>query len=100
MASNKANRRKYEEVLAVVCQELAQWDPYSLLAEGAPPDEFQAEAAALVPLLLRARSSAEASLAVSQVFSKSFGESDFDQSQCDEVGLRLHAALMAHGHIE
>jgi hypothetical protein len=100
MASNKAARREYEAALSVVQSVLASWDPYCLLEEGAPADEFEAEASALVPRLLRGASSEDAAMAVSEVFSKAFGSSEFSSAECAAVGERLYVALIASGHIK
>ena len=83
----------YERACRVAKEVIDGWDPYSLLSGGAPCDEYEGEAASLVRHVPGMNSSEDATRAVSQVFSESFGAEDFQPDRCREVGARLFAAL-------
>ena len=83
----------YERACRVAKQVIDGWDPYSLLSGGAPRDEYEGEAAALVRHVPRMNSPDDATRAVSAVFSESFRADDFQPERCREVGARLFAAL-------
>ena len=73
------------------------WDPYGLLADGAPLDEFDREIASIVAQIPRISSVMDATLAVSRVFSSSFQADLFKPEHCVEIGKRLHQDLYEHG---
>jgi hypothetical protein len=87
----------YEQALSVVRGVIREWDPYSLLAGGAPNDEFDHQVAQLVARSRKIESPADATRAVSEVFSESFDAADFPLGSCAHVGERLFAALSAAG---
>jgi len=87
----------YERAVAVVRGVLHEWDPYALLAGGAPADEFDHEVAQLVARSRGMESRADAARAVSEVFSESFEARHFTLESCTDVGNRLFAALSAAG---
>ena len=96
-ASNRAARQLYATALSEVRGIITAWDPYELIAGGAPTDEFDGEISALLPLLRNAHSSDDASLAVSKVFSKAFHPHDFVPEKCAMVGEQLYRALVKSG---
>jgi hypothetical protein len=81
----------------VVRRAIHDWDPYELLANGAPPDEFDREIASIVAQIPRISSGMDATLAVSRVFSSSFQADLFKPEHCVEVGKRLYEDLNARG---
>jgi len=83
----------YEQALSVVRGVIHEWDPYALLAGGAPTDEFDHQVAQLVARSRGVQSPADATRAVSEVFSESFGATDFPPESCADVGRRLFSAL-------
>ncbi len=87
----------YKRALEVVGSVVREWDPYGLLAGGAPADEFDSEIAAVVTQLPRIKMEKEAVLALSRIFSSAFEAERFTPEQCTEAGKRLFAALSANG---
>jgi Domain of unknown function (DUF1871) len=90
---------RYKELLALVGKVIADWDPYGLLAGGAPDDEFSSEIASVAAQVPRIKSSTDAAHAVSRVFSSSFDPEEFELTSCYGVGHHLFAALVADGFI-
>ena len=91
------NRNDYEKAIGVVGAFIREWDPYSLIEEGAPDDEFDAEIAKLVTYIPRIRFAADAAQAMSEVFSTAFEAELFSATQCAEPGEALFARLVAAG---
>ena|SRR5579872_5216744 len=94
---NAAGRAKYEEMWDITAAVIQQWDPYRLLGEGAPTDEFDHEIASVVAEIPRIHSAADAASAVSRVFSSSFEPQYFSVDACAEVGEKLFSALSDRG---
>ena len=94
-------KTKTDYVLAcrVVKTVIDEWDPYALLAQGAPADEFNREVAALVPHIRHIRGIEDAAQAVSHVFSAAFEAQDFGVEACRPVGSRLFDALVTAGFL-
>ena len=86
-------RADYETAIEVVGSVINAWDPYSLLASGAPRDEFDAEIARLVTRVPHIRSPDDAVREISSVFSAAFEREYFTVPDCAEVGTRLFARL-------
>jgi hypothetical protein len=93
----RKKKEEYKEALDVVGQVIRTWDPYGLLATGAPSDEFDGEIAAVVRQLDRINSPGDAAAAISRVFASSFVARDFTPPDCGDVGEHLYAALIAQG---
>ena len=93
-------RRDYKLALSVVTEVINAWDPYGLLALGAPNDEFESEIASVVSQVPRVKSKRDATLAISRVFSSAFDRETFNSERCAEVGDKLYAALEKNGLIE
>jgi hypothetical protein len=89
-------RHDYKVALDTVGAVVRAWDPYNLLAGGAPQDEFDGELAKLATHIPHIHSAADATQAVSIVFSKAFG-SEFAPVSCAEVGEKLFNALAEAG---
>ena len=87
----------YDRLLSVIGEVIRDWDPYALLAGGAPRTEFDDEIARLAPRLHGVSSAEEATRAVVEVFSAQFGAADFGSDQCEDVGQRLFTALREAG---
>ena len=77
-----------------------RWDPYSLLASGAPPYEFEPAAASVVRHIPRMHSAADAAEALAEVFSERFEPEYFQRDHCLEVGRELFDALTTAGIID
>ncbi|REJ74036.1 MAG: DUF1871 family protein [Acidobacteria bacterium] len=87
----------YERALSIARLVLRSWDPYSLVAGGAPADEFDSEAAELVRHARTFRSAEDAVRAVSAVFSRSFDARGFEEESCGRPGRMLFQELRAAG---
>ena len=70
-------RADHDHALSITREVLREWDPYSLVAGGAPYGEFDSEAAEFVTLIPQIHSAADAAAALSQVFSAAFTPADF-----------------------
>ena len=95
----KLGKTQHRELLTVVTRVIAEWDPYALLAGGAPRDEFDAEIASVATQVPRIKSATDAAYIVSRVFSSSFEPAPFTPEACAQVGKRLFAELQAHGFV-
>jgi hypothetical protein len=90
-------KAKYKLAIQVVGTVVREWDPYSLFASGCPTDEFDSEIASVVAHLPRIKSEKDATLALSRVFSSAFSPDQFTADDCAPTGVKLFAALSAHG---
>lgn len=96
-AATKMKKAAYKRALAVVGLVVREWDPYALIAGGAPADEFDSEIAAVVTQIPRIKTEKEAALALSRVFSSAFEACHFTPEKCTDAGRKLFAALVANG---
>jgi hypothetical protein len=87
------SKADYYRAIAAVRDVISQWDPYSLLAGGAPADEFESEVRSIVAQIPRIRSAHDASYAISRVFSSAFEPRSFKPEDCAEVGGMLFRTL-------
>ncbi len=86
---------------AVVRDVIHEWDPYLLLAGGAPNDEFDSEIRSIVKQIPRIGSANDAAGAVSRVFMSAFSnDARFSTENCAAVGAKLYAALEENGLVE
>jgi len=86
-------RSDYDSAIDIVRAVITAWDPYSLLASGAPRNEFDVEVALLVTRIPHIRSAAEASREVAAAFSHYFNPEEFSVGSCSEVGAKLFDEL-------
>lgn len=89
-----------EKIFDAVRSVVNEWDPYDLLASGAPDDEFGSEISAVVRQLDRIHSPRDASHVISRVFSSSFEPELFQVEHCQSVGERLYSVLVERDIIE
>ena len=87
-------RDDHDNATSVVGAVIRGWDPYSLLANGAPDDEFDSEIASVAAQIPRIASRNYAMHAVSRVFSSAFNPDTFAPEHCSDVGHQLYAALV------
>jgi hypothetical protein len=85
--------RDYRKAIEIVRAEISAWDPYALLAGGAPVDEFDAEVSEIVAGLAGTRTAGELASLVANVFRASFDDSSFDVATCSDVASRIMRAL-------
>ncbi len=84
-----------QRAYAIVTEIVNEWDPYGLLAMGAPPDEFGPEIADVVARLPEVTSATEGARVLSEVFGRWFHPEDFPIEGCTEPGYALYLALQA-----
>ncbi len=77
-----------------------KWDPYSLLAHGAPEDEWDSEIDMVLAKVPAIRSQLDARRAVFEVFSSQFGSHDFTMENCSSYGDELFRALERLGMVD
>lgn len=99
-ADRKVGKRHYQELFALVAAVIREWDPYSLLAGGAPSDEFDAEIASVTAQVSRIGSPTDAAHVISRVFSSSFEAERFSPEVCRAVGETLYLKLRDQGVVE
>ena len=97
--SHKTQKAEYRELLAVVAQVVAEWDPHALLDSGAPLDEFAHEVALIAAQVPRVKSAGEAAEVIAEVFSAAFDPKSFGVEVCAAVGEHLFAELKQNGFI-
>ncbi|MBK7951766.1 MAG: DUF1871 family protein [Deltaproteobacteria bacterium] len=83
----------YNQAFALVREVISEWDPYCLLASGAPKDEFDHEIAELVGSIPRIRSESGAAQAISAIFGRAFDPVSFSPESCADVGRQLFDRL-------
>ncbi|MHC4147011.1 MAG: hypothetical protein ACYSWW_22715 [Planctomycetota bacterium] len=76
-----------------------EWDPYSLLRQGCPSDEFADPASLVVCHIPQMGSVDDAIYVISQVFSKEFEPEYFRPEHCKEVGTKLYRTLQDEGFL-
>ncbi len=90
------SKAEYKQAMRMVRSVIATWDPYSLLAGGAPSDEFDHEVAILVTRIGHIDSASSAAKLFAEVFSAQF-DSTFDAGACAAPGERLFQELREAG---
>jgi hypothetical protein len=84
-------------IVEAVRSVVVEWDPYALLAQGAPPDEFNNEIHAVARRIERIGSPNDAIQVLSQIFSAYFQPEYFRPEDCQEAGEQLYRVLQARG---
>lgn len=97
--NHKSQKAEYRELLAIVARVVADWDPYALLENGAPSDEFAHEVALVAAQVPGVKSASDAVRVISEVFSSAFESKSFGANTCDVVGERLFAELKESGFV-
>lgn len=97
--ATKLEKAAYKRALEIVGSVVREWDPYGLIAGGAPKYEFDSEIAAVVTQIPRIKTEKEAAVALSRVFSSAFEAFHFEPEHCTEAGKKLFAALSASGFV-
>ena len=83
----------WNQVERVVRQIIHEWDPYHLLASGAPEDEWDYEISKIAGRINQVTSPVSAAAIISGVFTLAFQLEGFSPQDCAEVGRRLFDAL-------
>ena len=76
---------------------IREWDPYRLLTNESPRDEFDSEISSVVAQTSRIHSASDAAHAVSRVFSSSFEPELFTPNACSDIGAQLFRRLQERG---
>jgi hypothetical protein len=101
MGSSMEDRRSVEVQVAkatgVVRRAVHEWDPYGLLAMGAPGDEWDSEILRLVGEVPQINSEWDAALVLSRIFSAAFQPKGFSPEECAAAGKRLFEGLREAG---
>jgi len=89
----KVNRQKYKIFFDIISKIIKEWDPYSLLALGAPESEFESEVAAIIAEVKNIKSPKDAISVVSKVFSEAFEPQYFKPEGCKSTGEKIFKTL-------
>jgi hypothetical protein len=94
-----AGKAKYQEMWEVTADVIRKWDPYDLLAGGAPKDEWDSEISSVVAQISRVHSPSDASAAIARVFGSSLEQGAFTPEACADVGAQLYARWKERGFL-
>ncbi len=94
------SREKYKSLISIVRGVIHRWDPYGLLAGGAPMDEFDHEIALVAARVRQIRTEADSVTILSAVFSEMFIPGDFILERCADPGRELFEELRNTGFIQ
>lgn len=67
------------------------WDPYNLIQEGAPDDEYESEVAKILAGLPKCNSTKETAELISTVLTESFDSDTFPVAKCKRVSEKIYA---------
>ena len=67
------------------------WDPYGLIDEGAPTDEFESEITKILAGLSKCKSSDDATKLIADIFRQSFESDKFSDDSCQQIGHKVYA---------
>jgi hypothetical protein len=90
------NKKQFQIAEKIIREAITRIDPYSLLADGSPDDEFDSEITAIVGQLNRCNSSKDVAHAIARVLNSSFCEKHQPEEFEDE-GLIIYKSLVQHG---
>lgn len=93
------SRQDYDQVHAIVRRVIVALDPYRLLSQGAPPDEFDEEVALVTARVPKIVSPESAAAHLSDVFSQQFEPHLFGIDACREAGRELYEQLRTAGYL-
>ena len=94
------SRLAYDKALTIVGSAILAWDPYRLVTDGAPPDEYAEEVARVVARIPRCQTEAELAAAISDVFSESFESGTFTVADCSEPARLAYTGLVSAGLLQ
>ena len=96
----KTIKHLYRDAIAVATAVISDWDPYGLIAGGAPKDEFEGEVSRIVAEARDGHTSEILAFVVSEVFSSRFEPEAFPVETCLPVASRWFDELQLHGFFE
>jgi hypothetical protein len=93
------DRKEWKQLEPIVRDVIHKWDPYGLLGDGAPQDEFDSQILTIVGRLRGITTPLGCVVAISDVFSASFEPERFGMDDGRQVGQNLFDALKEAGLI-
>jgi hypothetical protein len=87
-------RADYDRAWALVREVIHAWDPYDLIGQGAPDDEWDAQIASIVAQVPHMRSPDDATQAIHRVFRLWLSPEAPTLLECSPPGRRLFQALV------
>ena len=93
------DRKEWKKIEPIVRDVIHKWDPYGLLGDGAPRDEFDSQILTIIGRLRGVTTPLGCVVAISDVFSASFEPERFRMDDCRQVGQKLFDALKEAGLI-
>jgi hypothetical protein len=91
---------EYGKTMQVISGVIRKWDPYNLIAGGAPANEFDPQVSSLMTYVDRFRSREDVVSALSSVFSRAYDPSKFTPAFCSAPGAEIHEELIRYGLIK
>ena len=95
--ANAADKARYQQMWEVTADVIRKWDPYELLTNGAPIDEWDSEISSVVARMSRVHSPSDAAAAIARVFGSSLEQGGFTPEACADVGAELYARWKERG---
>ena len=83
----------WNQIESIVRKVIHEWDPYRLLAAGAPQDEWDNEISQIIGRINQVISPDNGAAVISDVFTSAFQAEGFSPEDCADVGKRLFDAL-------
>lgn len=99
-SDHKTMKHLYREALTVATAVINDWDPFGLVAGGAPKDGFEGEVSCIVAKAREAHTPEVQAIVVSEVFSSCFGPAAFPVKACFPVASRLFDEHQHLGFLE
>ena len=87
------DQKSWKKAVAIVRDAIHEMDPYGLLADGAPIDEFDSEILKIVGAIKSAQSEKEVTDAISAVLGESFEPEIFRPRLCKKAGSKIFYSL-------
>lgn len=97
---HKSLKYAYREIIGIVTTVLNEWDPYALIAGGAPNDEFAEEAARIAAKIREINTPMVLAEVISDIFSKEFEPELFSVEACMPVASKLYNDLQTQGFLK
>ncbi len=86
---------EFKRIHKIVKKAIDKWDPYALLASGAPKDEFDSETNMVLTKINIDSNVEEIANVISEVFSEMFFPEDFPVEDCIDVAKSIYENLLS-----
>ena len=87
------DQESWKKAVAIVRDAIHEMDPYDLIADGAPKDEFDSEILKIVGAIKNAQSEKEITNAISAILGDSFEPEAFKPRHCKKAGSKIYYSL-------